>query len=451
MFLRGARAIAGASVLVLGAAACGGEPAAGSGGAGGATSGSASGGGGPGTGGEATGSGGAGGMTGAGGSTTTGGGAGAGGGPECPSPPCDALATAAGCAGPFNVDQVLDLHFTMAPGDWSALKADMTNNVYFAAKFHCNSDPDLPFDVGVRRKRSGSIDKPGVKVDFNQFDMNGEWQDLKKLSLENGVSEGSDNVEMSDLLAEYLAWRAMDRSNLISGRAAFARVHVNGELLGVYTNVEQVDKRFLRSRLGDDDGWLYKHSGSADDGYKTNEMVPNPYEDALCFFDNKPCQPPPSSELETYLPKHLDIEQMLRMGAVNAIVANSDAPLGKNNNYYFYDWAGGGREYIPWDLDTVMKENDPIFGASMTPIYTDILFTHWEDDYDAILTELLEGPLNAKWMEEELMLAGSVAGPSLEADPFVAGASFADAASKLQGWWSARHAAIHQEVLSHQP
>jgi hypothetical protein len=356
-----------------------------------------------------------------------------------------------GCAGPFNVDQVLDLHFTMAAGDWSALKADMTNNVFFPAKFHCNSDPDLPFQVAIRRKRSGSVDKPGLKVDFNEYDMNGEWQDLRKLSLENGVSEGSDSVEMSAIVAEYLAWRAMDRSKLISGRAAFARVHVNGELLGVYTNVEQVDKRFLRSRIGDDDGWLYKHSGSADDGYKTNEMVPNPYEDALCFFDNNPCQPPPANELLTYLPKHLDIEQMLRMGAVNAIVANSDAPLGKNNNYYFYDWAGGGRLYIPWDLDTVMKVNSALFGASMSDMYTSVLFTHWEDDYDAILTELLEGPLNADWMDEELTLAGSVAGASLEADPFVAGTSFADAASKLKGWWAARHPAIHQEVLSHMP
>ena len=49
----------------------------------------------------------------------------------------------------------------------------------------------------------------------------------------------------------------------------------------------------------------------------------------------------------------------------------------------------------------------------MTTIYTDILFTHWEDDYVAILTELLEGPLNAGWMDEELKLAGSVAGAAM--------------------------------------
>lgn len=42
---------------------------------------------------------------------------------------------------------------------------------------------------------------------------------------------------------------------------------MNGEAIGTYTNVEQVDRRFLRSRVVDDSGWLYKRSGSADDSY----------------------------------------------------------------------------------------------------------------------------------------------------------------------------------------
>jgi hypothetical protein len=430
-----------AAALCLGAAGCsdgtssgvssGSSTSSGSGGP------SGGGGGGEGTGGSGMG----------GGSSSTG----SGGGSTCSTPPCDDLAKALGCAGPYNIDQVLDLRFTMAAGDWAALKADMTNSIYFEAEFQCNDDPPLAYKVGVRRKRSGSIDKPGLKVDINEINKDAEWQTLKKLSLENGVSEGGVTVEMGDLIAEYLSWRAMVRSGTISGRAAFTRVHVNGELLGVYVNVEQVDKRFLQVWLDDDDGWLYKLSGSDDDGYKTNEMTPNPYESALCFLSKNPCPTPSASELETYLPKHLDIPQLLRMGAVNAIVANADAPLVKDNNYYFYDWAGGGRLYMPWDLDTVMKEVTPLFDASGTTLYTGVLFTHWEDDYDAVLTELLEGPLGAGWMDQELTHTAPLVGSSLEADPFVIGGPFDDAAAKLKAWWSTRHPAIHQEVMNHQP
>jgi hypothetical protein len=376
---------------------------------------------------------------------------GSGGGTTCSTPPCDDLAKALGCAGPYNIDQVLDLRFTMTAGDWASLKADMTNSIIFQADFQCNNDPPLPYKVGIRRKRSGSIDKPGLKVDMNEIFADGEWQTLKKISLENGVSEGGDTVDMGDLVAEYLSWRGMVRSGAISGRAAFARVHVNGQLVGVYVNVEQVDKRFLKDRLGDNDGWLYKHSGSMDDGYKTNETMPNPYEEALCFLAKNPCPTPPATELETYLPKHLDIPQLLRMGAVNAIVANADAPLIKDNNYYFYDWAGGGRVYIPWDLDTVMKQTTPLFGTTGTTQYTGVLFTHWEGDYDTVLTELLEGPLGAGWLEEELNHTAPIVGPSLEADPFVTGGPFSDAAGTLKQWWTTRHTAIHQEVINHQP
>src|SRR5688500_9154866 len=95
----------------------------------------------------------------------------------------------------------------MSDGDWNALKADTTNDVYFPATFHCNDDAPLPFQVAIRRKRSGSIDKPGLKVDFNELSPGSDWQSLKKISLENGISEGSGEASMRDVISEYLAWR----------------------------------------------------------------------------------------------------------------------------------------------------------------------------------------------------------------------------------------------------
>jgi hypothetical protein len=56
-----------------------------------------------------------------------------------------------------------------------------------------------------------------------------------------------------------------------------------------------------------------------------------------------PChrQSAPTSRLP---PAHLDIGQLLRFGAVNA---NTDGPLFKDNNYYYYyDYASGPRAYI---------------------------------------------------------------------------------------------------------
>lgn len=374
-------------------------------------------------------------------------------------PPCapgecevDGLDSATGCAGVFNPDQLLDYHLTMSAGDWSSLKADSTFSAYFPARFQCGDDPPLGFEIGVRRKRSGGIDKPGLKIDFNEVTPGGSYVSLRKLSLENGVSSGSSTAEPGDAIAEYLAWRMMIRAGAIASRAAFARVFVNSELIGVYVNVEQVDKRFLRAWGKDDEGWLFKLSGSADDGYKTNETTPNPYDQRLCFWDKNPCAVPAAAELETYLPQHLDVEQMLLLGGVNALITNSDAPYAKGNNFYFYDDpAGAPRLYMPWDLDTTMKDTTSLFAPSPSTLYTGVLFTHWKDDYDALFTNLLATSLAEEAILGELDRAVSVAGAALDADPTFIGDPAADVTATMKTWWRARHAQITAELAAFVP
>jgi hypothetical protein len=374
-------------------------------------------------------------------------------------PPCepgeceiDGLDSATGCAGVFNPGQMLDYRLTMRAGDWSSLSTDSTFSVYYPAQLQCGDDAPLGFDVGVRRKRSGSSAKPGLKIDFNRFTAGGSYFSLKKLSLENGVSSGSDSAEPKDAIAEYLAWRLMIRAGTIASRAVFARVFVNGELIGVYVNVEQVDKRFLRSRGADDDGWLFKLSGSDGDGYKTNETTPNPYDDRLCFWGKNPCAMPPAAELATYVPEHLDVDQMLRFGGVNAVIANSDGPLVKDNNFYFYDDpAGAPRWYLPWDLDTTMRGAPSVFAPSSNALYTDVLFTHWEDEYDAMLTALLADALTEAGIHGELDRVVSVAGAALDADPTFVGEPAVDLVAELKAWWSARLVQVQAEVDAHAP
>jgi hypothetical protein len=267
---------------------------------------------------------------------------------------------ALGCPGVYNPDQILDLHLAMAPGDWQTVLGDMSFSIYVEAEFHCGDE--APITVGVRRKRSGGLNKVGLKVDFNELVKGQRWHDLRKLSLENGVSSGAneDGAEVRDLVSEYLGWRIVQRAGVVGSRAAFADLHVNGELVGAYVNVEQVDTRFLKDRFGDNDGWLVKKSGGDGDGPQTHEDdgMADPYAAYFCFWEKggQACEPPPVDVLLAELPTHLDIPKMLRMGAVNAYIANTDSPLFKDNNWYYYDWAGGGRIYMPTDLDTTMKD-----------------------------------------------------------------------------------------------
>jgi hypothetical protein len=362
---------------------------------------------------------------------------------------------ALGCAGVYNPDQILDLHLAVAPADWQTVLGDLSFSTYVEAQFHCGDE--APITVGVRRKRSGGTNKVGLKIDFNELVKGQRWHDLRKLSLENGVSSGSssDDVEMRSLVAEYLGWRVMQRGTVISSRAVFVNLHVNDQLIGTYVSVEQVDKRFLKHRFADNNGWLVKKSGGSGDGLQTHEDdgMENPYAAFFCFWQTggQACPTPSDDVLLAELPQHLDIPQMLRMGAAEAYIGNTDSPLFKDNNYYYYDWAGGGRMYIPWDLDTTMKVFTNVLtgggggGGGNGNSFDAVMFTHWQPDYRAYLTELVETQAPASVVLEELARVLEVAGPSLDADPWVLGTA-AEAVGDLGDWWTARDADVRVQL-----
>lgn len=143
---------------------------------------------------------------------------------------------------------------------------------------------------------------------------------------------------------------------------------------------------------------------------------------------------------------------MLLFGGINALIANSDAPFAKDNNYYFYDDpAGAPRLYLPWDLDTTMKGTPSLFAPSPFTGYTGVLFTHWEDDYDALFTRLLGTTLTEAAILGELDRAEAVAGAALDADPTFIGDPAADVVSMIKTWWRARHAQITTELQANAP
>ncbi len=361
----------------------------------------------------------------------------------------DDLDTATGCAGVYNPDQILEYHFEVS--NWSTLQNDCTYDTYVEADMRCNDGPSIR--VGMRHKRSGGTAKPGFKVDVNHVVVDQAFNGLKKMSFENGIGSsqtcgGGDGGGAGALMTEYLGWRIHVLGGEITGRAAFARVYVNGDYIGAYVNVEQPDKVFLKKRLGDNDGWLYKVSGG-DDGYKTNEGMANPYEAYFCFFKKNPCPVP--GDIESTLPDKLDIQQLLKVGAANALIANHDAIMLKLNNYYSYDYASGPRAYFPWDLDSTMADDYDVFTGTVsggTTVFTDVLFPTWEDDYDAILTGWLDGPLSVEAVRGEIDRAVDVAGDAMADDPN-GGGSAAAAGDDLAAWYADRHAAVSDQVAGH--
>jgi spore coat protein CotH len=347
----------------------------------------------------------------------------------------------------FNPDQLLDYELTLPAADWEALLADDSYSLYFQAELRCGADP--PLTVGVQKKRSAGAQKVGLKIDVNHVVDAQTFHGLKKLSFENGRSSGGDvdDGTVRDVLAEYFAWRMMQRGGALASRAAFARVGINGGSPMVYANVERIDKVFLADRLGEDEGWLYKKSGGEGDGLKTHESdgLTNPHEAAFCFWiRGGGCAAPSDETLKDTLPGMLDIQGMLRFGAINALIANTDGLLFKDNNYYYYDRVQGGRVYFPWDLDTALSGDVDVLAGGVpggTTQFTDVLFSNWRDDYVALLRTAVETDLTQAVADAELARALSVAGAALDEDPYASGTTD-EAAAALSAFWTNRLATV---------
>ena len=363
--------------------------------------------------------------------------------------------------------QMLTLNLDMDPGDWSKVKSDATFTIEVPAMFWADGDTDEPEPilVSVRRKSADALgDKVSLKIDINEY-VDQKWNGIKKLSLENG-----DDV---DVVAEGYAWylnrvaAESSTSGYNPGLAAWVKLYINGEYLGVYINVEQPDKTFLKNRglYTADETWLYK-AGDVGANYELKVGDPDsPATTALCYAPfgaegstdgggsgkgngngkgkggnsgggSTGCTAPDSdSAMATELNKLIDMEAMLTLGAVSAFHMGPDDLFSKGKNFYFIDFLGDNKRlYTQWDLDTVFTSDNPdgsIYGSAKKgkkrsgstelsqTAYQEVILNNavFRAQYDRIMADLLNGPLQEDAQIAFLYELERLLTPALEADP----------------------------------
>ncbi len=157
----------------------------------------------------------------------------------------------------FPDDKVQTVRIIMDDADWKDMQADIRSKEYFKADIWI--DDELVQDVAVRTKGSSSLMfadsaggfRAGLKVDFNFFNAARSYHGITKLAYNNGFSDPT-------LMKEFLGYELMALMGLPTPRACFVDVWVNGFHVGVYTQVEAVDGRFIAENFADANGNLYK-------------------------------------------------------------------------------------------------------------------------------------------------------------------------------------------------
>lgn len=216
--------------------------------------------------------------------------------------------------------------------------------------------------VGVRLKGNASYTHPNDKKPFrlsiDEYIDTQRIDGLKNLHLNNCWEDPT-------FMREKLHLDYCQTAGIPGPRANFAELYLNGTLWGFYSMVEHVDKTFLASRYGDNDGNLYKAVdgllggpisdfkwyGSNPANYyshyelKTDDSL-NPWTDLIAVIDSLNNMP----DVTVSLPPVVNLPAAYRAFATDLLMSSLDAYVGSGRNFYcYFNPTTGKMEWILWD------------------------------------------------------------------------------------------------------
>jgi spore coat protein CotH len=276
----------------------------------------------------------------------------------------------------FDDSIVRDLRLTINSRDWTALKENFRENIYYPCALEWEGTTVR--NVGIRSRGLGSRSnvKPGLRVDLDRYAVDQTFAGMKSFVLDNLVQDKS-------MLKERLTMAVFRRLGLPAPREAHARLFINNQYVGLYAVVETIDKGFLARSFGQDsegrvenDGYLFEYDyvrdyrfeylGSNLDEYKifdpkTNEnkaaaQIWGPIEDMIQVMNEAP-----NATFARDMEPFLDLGLFARHIAIESFLAEDDGILGYAglNNFYLYRFENSTRtQFLAWDKDNTFLSVD---------------------------------------------------------------------------------------------
>ncbi len=245
-----------------------------------------------------------------------------------------------------NWDQLLDIEYAGA-GGYIMAKSVTINGVKFDS-------------VGVKYKGNSSYNANQIKnpwhIELDTY-KDQEYDGYTDIKLANGTKDPS---FLRDVLAFQILRQYMD-----APLANYANLSVNGEAIGLYSNIESISKKFMNSRFGSKNNTRFKCSPPDGASPQSNDFPNLVYlgQDSTAYFDAYELKSDAgwqelidlcdtlanhTSEIE----KILDVDRALWMLAFDNVIVNLDSYIGTfSQNYYLYRSDFGQFMPIVWDLN----------------------------------------------------------------------------------------------------
>ncbi len=261
----------------------------------------------------------------------------------------------------YDPDSVQEIHLEIKPEDLDRLHRALPRRVVVPGTFRWKDQTLQPVGIRYKGNSSSSPDSPfkrGFLIVFSEFQKSQRFLGLRHVALDNGIQFGS-------VFSERLITDVLRGVGVKASRCNCARLYLNGKYMGVYVNVERIDKTFLQRHFGSDRGALFKvdeggpgadlrYLGSDPALYQKGFELHvghevEAYAELLEFIRAVDT----STGGEAELRRRLDLDAFVKMTAVMLLSGAFDQYTGwQPHNYYLYRNPADQRwTYIPWDLD----------------------------------------------------------------------------------------------------
>lgn len=276
-------------------------------------------------------------------------------------------------------------------------------------------------NVGIRYKGNSSYNNTQnddeIKLPFNiklthEDSEQKTPQGYKTLKLANVFRDPS-------FVREILAYE-IARKYMPAPKCNFAKVYINDEYWGLYSNTESIDKRFLKNYYKEKDGVLFKcdpeswnietRPGCEEGGRATLNYLGDDLRCYEGYYELKSDDPAGWNDLITLtqtieqknvnLDSLLDVVQTLWMLAFNNVTVNLDSYTGLLcHNYYIYKTANGQFHPLVWDMNLAFggfrmaDEGGKLTNEEMQKMSP---FLHYKNEKRPLIHQLLSDDLNRK-------------------------------------------------------
>jgi spore coat protein CotH len=280
--------------------------------------------------------------------------------------PLSCGAAAVDPAGPFfDPSAVQTVLLEIQPADLERMQKALPERISVPGVFRWR-DQTIP-NVGIRYKGDSSSNpdarqKRSYLVEFSKF-KDQKFLGLRHVALDNAIQFGS-------LFSERLITDVLRELRVKASRCNYARVYLNDKPMGVYVNVERIDRSFLERNFNSEKGVLFKVEGAPGAGLNNLGGDISLYEKAFELHQGKKraafqslldfiATINKSGGTIAELRARMDLDSFLTTTAVLLFAGAFDQYTGWSpHNYYLYqDPADKRWTYIPWDLDVGFADN----------------------------------------------------------------------------------------------